>query len=464
MKRRIVGLSIATVVAVLTTGCVNNSNSAPSSTAAPAASTPGSSAAGSGAADTGGAGSGAAGSSAAPSTPAGEPVNITFASYAFQDATVKATTEIVDSWNAAHPDIHVDYQKVDPNSVHDKLVTQFAGNSAPDIIHDESADIAGFSRQGYLADLTALIPADLKADVPQSVWDSVTYGGQITGIPTIAQVYNVFANVDLLKAAGIAVPTAASPWTWDDLAANAKKLTTGGASGFAWGLKSPTAGIMSSSLAFGATFFSGDEAKPTITIGDAEMQVPNRLKKMLDDKTMAGTSVSMGGTDTLPGFYAGKYALVMAGNYVATQISSEAPSGFNWTMLPLLKGTTQNQASNPQTLSVAKQSQHPEQAMQFIAYFLQAENLAKVAEGDSLIPVTKSASVIVKKDLGDKNGWAAILDSASSLVNASWNKADKFPGWKSDYATPAYQSFLAGQTDAAGLQQALTDGWNKENG
>ena len=53
----------------------------------------------------------------------------------------------------ATPNIHVDYQKVDPNSVHDKLVTQFAGNSAPDIIHDESADIAGFSRQGYLADL-----------------------------------------------------------------------------------------------------------------------------------------------------------------------------------------------------------------------------------------------------------------------------------------------------------------------
>ena len=41
--------------------------------------------------------------------------------------------------------------------MHDKLVTQFAGESAPDVIHDEAADIAGFGRQGYLADLTDLL-------------------------------------------------------------------------------------------------------------------------------------------------------------------------------------------------------------------------------------------------------------------------------------------------------------------
>jgi maltose-binding protein MalE len=243
------------------------------------------------------------------------------------------------------------------------------------------------------------------------------------------------------------------------LATNAKKLTSGDVTGFAWGLKSPAAGIMSSGLAFDGTFFSGDEKNPTIKVGDNEMQVPNRIAAMLADGSMGKDSISLSGSDVLPGFFGGKYAMVMAGNYVATQIDGKAPSGFTWTMLPLLKGTSQHQASNPQTLSVAKQSKHPQQAADFIAYFMKAENLAKIAEGDALIPVTKSAAEIVKKDMGDKNGWPAILASADQLVDAPWNKAEKFPDWKSKIANPSYQQFLAGKLDAAGLAKALGDGW-----
>ncbi len=434
MNRRL-ALSITSVTAVmLTSGCISGSSS-------PSA--------------------GGGQTTAAP----GEKVNLSFSSYAFQDPTVKATQAIVDSWNAANPNVHVDYQKVDPNSVHDKLVTQFAGNSAPDIIHDESADIAGFSRQGYLADLTPLLPADVKSDVPDSVWKSVSIDGKVAGVPTIAQVYNVFANTDALKKAGINPPTADAPWTWDDLQANAKKLTTGGdVYGFAWGLKSPTAGLMSTGLSFDGTFFSGSEAKPDIKVTEKEMQVPNRIRAMLDAKTMAPNSISLSGTDVLPGFFGGKYGLIMAGNYVEAQIESKAPTGFNWTMLPLIKGTNQNQASGPQTLSIARQSKHQKEAMGFIAYYMKSENLARIAMGDALIPVTRSAAAIVKNKLSGKHGWEAILDAGASFVDAPWAKADKFPQWKSEVATPAYQEFLVGKIDSPTLQQRLTDGWKKVNG
>ena len=104
----------------------------------------------------------------------GGPVTLQFSSYAWQDPTVKATKDIVAAWNSAHPNVQVKYVPVDPDSVHDKLVTQFAGNSAPDVIHDEAADIAGFVDQGYLADMSKLVPDDLKNDVPKGIWDSVT--------------------------------------------------------------------------------------------------------------------------------------------------------------------------------------------------------------------------------------------------------------------------------------------------
>ena len=62
-----------------------------------------------------------------------------------------------------------------------------------------------------------------------------------------------------------------------------------------------------------------------------------------------------------------------------------------------------------------------------------------------------------------KRACVAILAASANLVDSPWNKATKFPQWKSETATPAYQEFLAGKIDSATLQQRLTDGWTKIN-
>ncbi len=41
------------------------------------------------------------------------------------------------------------------DGVYDKLITQFNGGAAPDIIHFEAASIVPFAKDGYLADLTS---------------------------------------------------------------------------------------------------------------------------------------------------------------------------------------------------------------------------------------------------------------------------------------------------------------------
>src|SRR6185437_15567654 len=110
-------------------------------------------------------------------------VNLTFATYVWQPATVAATKQIVASWNKSHPGIQVQILPVDVNSVHDKLLTSFVGGTAADIVHDEAADIAGFTQQGYLANLTPLIPKSLKAEIPASVWATTNFGHKITGVP-----------------------------------------------------------------------------------------------------------------------------------------------------------------------------------------------------------------------------------------------------------------------------------------
>ena len=62
--------------------------------------------------------------------------------------------------------------------------------------------------------------------------------------------------------------------------------------------------------------------------------------------------------------------MTVQGNYQAQGMIEQSPKGFNWAMFPPLKGTTQDQAANPQTLSISQQSEHKAEAMQFIAYAL----------------------------------------------------------------------------------------------
>ena len=94
-------------------------------------------------------------------------VKLKFATYVWQPTTVAANKSIVESWNKAHPGIQVEIVPVDVNSVHDKLLTSFVGGTAADIIHDEAADIAGFTQQGYLANLTPLLPEVAEAVDPE---------------------------------------------------------------------------------------------------------------------------------------------------------------------------------------------------------------------------------------------------------------------------------------------------------
>ena len=82
----------------------------------------------------------------------------TFATYVWQPTTVAANEAASSTaWNKATRASRSTIVPVDVNSVHDKLLTSFVGGTAADIIHDEAADIAGFTQQGYLANLT---PAD----------------------------------------------------------------------------------------------------------------------------------------------------------------------------------------------------------------------------------------------------------------------------------------------------------------
>lgn len=395
-----------------------------------------------------------------PSSEATEPVELTFQSLSDQPGAIAATQTIVDTWNTENPDIQVELVPAGWDGVYDKLVAQFNGGVAPDIIHYEAASIIPFAVDGYIADLTDLVDADLKADISDGIWKSVTVDDKIIAVPTELQSYMVFANKTMLEAAGVTVPSGET-MAWDEFQSIAKATSSDGKFGVAWGLKNPTATFMSLGLGFDGTYFEGTGKDATIEIGDGEMAVPTRVSDMaFTDRSIDPVSLTQSGSEVLASFYAGNVAMTVQGSFQAANIAKDAPDGFDWVVLPPLEGTKgAAQSANPQTLSVNIDSEHVAEAAKFVNYFASTESLAALNTADALIPASTSAQEKIAADTAGADGWDMTLKSGAYLTKAPFLSVDLYTQWKDTVATPAYQKFLAQQTTADELAQELTDGW-----
>jgi len=389
-------------------------------------------------------------------------IEMTYLTPAYLTGTVKATERIVSDWNKANPNATVKIVYGDVNNMQDKLTTAFAGGVAPDIFQHEAASILPFSKQGYLADLSKEMTS-LKSSIPTGLWSVGSYKGRLYGVPTMTQTYTIYANVDMFKKAGVAIPTGTGTFTWDDYRALAKKFTTGGNYGVAWGLKSPAAMTMIMGMNYNATFFRGltSSAGPQLSINKAELEVPSRIWDMIyTDKSVDPAALTMSGAGPVPGFLAGKYAMIFAASYVASDLDVAAKaSGFNWTALPLLKGNTNLQGGNPQTLSVSAQSKYPKQAAAFIRFMMQDKNLSELSQGEALIPSTTGSLKDAMAAKKGNAGWQQILDDGASLTLAPFTLVPNYQKWKDTVLQPAMQQYLQGKISLGELKQRELDGW-----
>ncbi|MFJ8824056.1 ABC transporter substrate-binding protein [Streptomyces sp. NPDC102467] len=392
----------------------------------------------------------------------GGPVTLEFQSLAWQKESVDASKELVKEWNAAHPDIQVRYIQGSWDSVHDQLLTAFEGDEAPDIIHDASDDLADFAYGGYLADLRDYLPQRLKSAIAQPSWETVTFGDGVYGVPFLQEPRVLVANATLLKKSGVRVPTPERPWTWAEFRQVTRRLSGKGAYGVAWPLKEPVSATLNLSLSTGGQMFHrGADGKVTVRFGAADAVVPRTVHDQVNvDGSASGTTLGMGGSDTLPGFFAGKCAMVPLGFSYRQQIVQQAPKGFDWQVLPAPAGADGlAQGVSPQTLSVSEDSPHKKEAAEFIDFLLRPRNMVRLALGDWMLP-TGTQALQDPALHTTKYGWATGTALAAHLRSAPAQSVRGYPEWKDKVATPALQEYYSGAIGLGELRHRLVDDGN----
>ncbi|MGC4945886.1 ABC transporter substrate-binding protein [Streptomyces sp. DT224] len=388
-------------------------------------------------------------------------ITLRFQSLAWQKESVDINKRLVKEWNAAHPDIRVEYVQGSWDSVHDQLLTSFEGGEAPDIIHDASDDLADFAYGGYLADLRPLLPDALTDGIPRNSWETATFDGGVYGVPFLQEPRVLIANTKILKESGVRIPTPEKPWSWAEFRQVTGELTGEGRYGVAWPLKEPVSVTLNLGLSAGGRLFHrGADGKVTIAMGEGDQVVPGTIHDQVNtDHSAARTALGMGGGDTLPGFFGGKYAMVPLGFSYRQQVVEQAPKGFEWTVLPAPAGRDGlAQGVSPQTLSVAEDSPHKKEAVEFIDFLLKPANMVRLAKGDWMLPTGTEALADPSLHTADR-GWATGAALAGSLRSAPAQSVRGYPEWKDKVATPALQEYYSGAIDAAELKKRLvTDG------
>lgn len=168
---------------------------------------------------------------------AAKPVEITFW-YGIGNKLSDDVQQMVKEFNASHPSIHVTatyqgkYSGGGPEQ--QKLLAALKAGTPPDLAQVEVNSMGVFANSGKLLDLTSFMNSS-KIDKPSNFLNgmlvSTEWNGHYYGVPLNRSVPVFYYNKTLFKKAGITNP----PKTWDELAVDAKKLTTGSGSSKVYG-------------------------------------------------------------------------------------------------------------------------------------------------------------------------------------------------------------------------------------
>jgi multiple sugar transport system substrate-binding protein len=147
--------------------------------------------------------------------PAAAPVEIVFWSW------VPGLQAQVDEWNAAHPEIVVNYRNAGAgNAEYTVLNTALeAGVDIPDVVQIEYQHLPGYIARGVLLDLAGYGANDVADQFVPWTWAQVSQGGGVYAYPQDAGPMVMFCHRTILEAHGIAVPT-----TWAEFAQAAAAL------------------------------------------------------------------------------------------------------------------------------------------------------------------------------------------------------------------------------------------------
>jgi len=174
---------------------------------------------------------------AAPAKPAAQPtaapaksVTITFYQRGYTeggtDATSVTTAKAIEIFQKNNPNAKVNIVGIPWTAEGDtKLEAALSAKSDINVFRVTSPNLPRYSKQGVLSNIEPFLTDAEKADFYPSGFQVATVDGKIWAWPLWVTAISIFANTEIFKEKGVALPSLDKPWTWDQFVEAAKTLT-----------------------------------------------------------------------------------------------------------------------------------------------------------------------------------------------------------------------------------------------
>jgi ABC-type glycerol-3-phosphate transport system substrate-binding protein len=308
----------------------------------------------------------------------------------YSDATKSLWEGLIKDFEAQNSKIKVSLEVQSWNNINDVIRTKVQANKAPDILNIDA--YSGFATDGLLYSANEIASSGTVADFQDSFKQNASLNGTQYGLPLIASTRALFYNKDLFAQAGIAAP----PKTWDELLADATKISAlgGGVYGYGMPLGKEEAQAETSIWTFGNGGTWTDGKKITVDTPQNTAAV-SFMKQVVDAKA---TQPDPGATDRTPlinVFIQGKIGMIEALPPTIGQIEQKNPS------LKYATAPIPTKDGSPVTLGVADHlmvfknggdAAKKAADKKFIDFLFNADNYLKFVDKEGFLPTTKSAA------------------------------------------------------------------------
>ena len=314
----------------------------------------------------------------------GEKITLSFWTLALQPTFPDYLQGLIDKYEAANPNITIDWQDLPWDGIQDKFLTQTAGGNPPDVVNIWSQLALTYAGKGALLDLEANATAEQKSIYLEAAYNSARLGESVYAFPWYATPNICVYNKDLLAAGGINE----IPADFDSLlnAAIDFKKNTGAT------LFTPST-VFHMFFAYGIPMINEDATKATFNTPEA-LALVTKLKELGDAGAISTEPGSWDNWDGDRQLYANEMlGMVLGGPQTVSRLKDESPAILDKSgVAPMILGPANVSGEAIMNLVVSKASKHPQEAIAFANYITNDENQLAFCREVSIFPTTKIAS------------------------------------------------------------------------
>jgi multiple sugar transport system substrate-binding protein len=387
--------------------------------------------------------------------PEGE-ITLTFASWVGETDTMQ---KLAEEFHELYPNITIDFQGIPAEEMHDKMLTQVAGGTAPDVAYLDQSQVGEFASRNALLDLDpyiALSSAVKPDDYIAAFRDAATYQGKMYGLPFDGESTGLFYRTDLFEAAGISGP----PTNWQEFEEYAQKLTDKEKKQYGFILFAPEAAYYWYPWLWqaGGRLLSEDGKQIAFNNEDGKRagEFYARMRDYAPEDFFNSNSY-----DGRVAFANGTVAMYVAGAWFAGTLKSEFPDiDGKWAAAPLPKDKQCATTIAGDTLVIFSQSKNKEAAWKWIEFLSTPQNMALWNLGTASAPgslLPPRTSLLEDPRAFENNdilkGFAEQMECgvANATNNENWGQAEQF-------LNEALGKAIYGEVDAAtALDQAAQE-------